>query len=454
MKDGRYEMSLPWKDGHLTLPDNYSLTCIRLGSTLRRLKRTPEILREYDKVIRDQEERGIIEAVNAALTTDNIHYLPHREIIRTDKQTTKLRIVFDASAKKDGPSLNDYIHAGPSLSPLLMGIMLRFRCFKVALVADIEKPFLMIGVEENDRNVLRFLWIDDIDSDHPKVVTKRCTRLVFGVSCSPFLLNATLRYHTNKYAVADPEFVQRFLEALYVDDLTSGDQSVEGAYELFLKSKLRMLEAGFNLRKWSSNSEELIERIRDSDCSEYEDQETRLVTEDDNSYARAKLGVDDEINEEIEHKVLGLLWNHSTDELIIDFKPILDVAANLPVTKRTVLKVTAQVYDPLGWISPTIVVMKVLFQKICESKGDWDDELTPELKESYERWLKELNSIGTIKLSRCYFSGNDLETASIELHGFSDASSYVYPAAAYIRIVYRNNVRVLVAAKTRASSPT
>ena len=188
MKDGRYEVSLPWKDGHPTLPDNYRLTCIRLGSTLRRLQRTPEILREYDKVIRDQEERGIIEAVNPALTTDNIHYLPHREIIRTDKQTTKLRIVFDASAKKDGPSLNDCIHAGPSLSPLLMDIMLRFRCFKVALVADIEKAFLMIGVEENDRNVLRFLWIDDIDSDHPKVVTKRCTRLVFGVSCSPFLL--------------------------------------------------------------------------------------------------------------------------------------------------------------------------------------------------------------------------------------------------------------------------
>ncbi len=60
----------------------------------------------------------------------------------------------------------------------------------------------------------------------------------------------------------------------------------------------------------------------------------------------------------------------------------------------------------------------------------------------------------TIKLSRCYFSGNDLETASIELHGFSDASSYVYAAAAYIRIVYPSNVRVLVAAKTRASSPT
>jgi hypothetical protein len=452
MKDGRYEVSLPWKDGHPTLPDNYNLSCTRLGSTLRRLRRTPEILREYDRVIRDQEKKGIIEAVNPTLTSNKIHYLPHREIIRTDKQTTKLRIVFDASAKKDGPSLNDCIHAGPSLSPLLMDVMLRFRCFKVALVADIEKAFLMIGVDENDRDALRFLWIDDVDSEHPKVVTKRFTRLVFGVSSSPFLLNATLRYHINKYTVADPEFVRRFLEALYVDDLTSGDQSVEEAYQLFLKSKLRMLEAGCNLRKWTSNSSELIERIRESDCAGYEAQETRSVIEDDHSYTSTTLGVDHEINEEIEHKVLGLLWNPRTDELIIDFKPILEVAANLPVTKRTVLKVTAQVYDPLGWISPIIVDMKVLFQKICEMKGDWDDELTPELKESYERWLKELSNAGTVKLSRCYFNGNDLETASIELHGFSDASSYAYAAAVYIRIVYPSDIRVvLVAAKTRVA---
>ncbi len=108
----------------------------------------------HDKVIRDQQEKGIIETVNPDETSEKVHYLPHREIIRTDKQTTKLRVVFDASAKKDGPSLNDCIHAGSALPPLLMD---RFRCVKIALVADIEKAFLMIAVDENDWDALRFL---------------------------------------------------------------------------------------------------------------------------------------------------------------------------------------------------------------------------------------------------------------------------------------------------------
>ena len=90
---------------------------------------------------------------------------------------------------------------------------------------------------------------------------KRFTRLVFGVSSSPFLLNATLKYHLNKYAVSDPEFV-KILKALYMDDLSTGGQTVNETYKLFLKTKLRMLEDGFNMRKWSSNSRELVDKIK------------------------------------------------------------------------------------------------------------------------------------------------------------------------------------------------
>ena len=160
--------------------------------------------------------------------------MPHREVVQSDKQTTKLRIVFEASPKRDSPSLNDCLHAGPPLTPLLMDIMMRFGCHQIALVGDIEKALLMFGVNEADRDVLRFLWVKDPFSSEPKVEIKRFTRLVFGVSSSPFLLNATLRHHMSKYALCDPEFVKKFLEALYVDDLSTG-------------------EAGFNMRKWSSN---------------------------------------------------------------------------------------------------------------------------------------------------------------------------------------------------------
>ena len=278
---------------------------------------------------------------------------------------------------------------------------MRFRCFKFALVGDIEKAFLMVGVDAADRDALRFLWVQDPFAKEPKVEVKRFTRLVFGVSSSPFLLNATLKYHLNKYAVSDPEFVKKILKALYVDDLTTGGQTVNETYKLFLKTKLRMLEAGFNMRKWSSNSRELVDKIKSADYREEEvNLEPKKLKEDDRTYATTTLGTDHEVNEEREHKVLGITWDHDSDELIIDLSQIIKSSQNLPVTKRTVLKLTAQVYDPLGWISPVLIEMKLLFQKICQTKGDWDEELSLDLKQRYEKWITELKNVGSVRIPR------------------------------------------------------
>ena len=85
---------------HPALPDNYSLSYSRLASLITCLRKTPAVLREYDSVIRDQESKGIIENVGVE-PPGKVHYLPHREVVRSDKQTTKLRIVFDASSKKN-----------------------------------------------------------------------------------------------------------------------------------------------------------------------------------------------------------------------------------------------------------------------------------------------------------------------------------------------------------------
>ena len=123
---------------------------------------------------------------------DKIHYLPHHAVVRQDKETTKVRVVYDALARSNGPSFNDCLHPGPKFD---QRILLRFRLHRVALIADIEKAFLMVSVAKDDRDSLRFLWIDDILKENPEVVTFRFTRVVFGVSSSPFLLNATIRYH-------------------------------------------------------------------------------------------------------------------------------------------------------------------------------------------------------------------------------------------------------------------
>ena len=120
---------------------------------------------EYDKIITEQKNLNIVEKVTD-YEVSATRYLPHRPVIREDKETTKTRIVFDASCKRrvEGPSLNDIIEAGPSLKPLLTDVLLRFRSLNYVLVADIEKAFHQISLNPNHRNLVRFLLFKNIEN--------------------------------------------------------------------------------------------------------------------------------------------------------------------------------------------------------------------------------------------------------------------------------------------------
>ena len=170
LKDNRYEVRLPFKEGHPLIEDNYVLSYNRLKSLSRKLRKTPGILKEYDDVIRNQFELGIIEEVTELAEMGEVTYLPHRAVIREDKQTTKPRAVFNASAKNAGPSLNDCMYKGPCLIPLSYDMLLRLRINNVATVADIKQAFLQISVVPMDRDYLRFLWWQDAFDDKPEVV--------------------------------------------------------------------------------------------------------------------------------------------------------------------------------------------------------------------------------------------------------------------------------------------
>ena len=116
----------------------------------------------------------------------NVHYLPHHAVIRRDAETTKLRIVYDASSKetKNGTSLNDCLHTGPSLNPLLFDILIRFRENKTVLVEDIEKAFSWnVAVDLEDRDSLRFSWVEDARDSHLSVVAYRFLSRRFWVKC-------------------------------------------------------------------------------------------------------------------------------------------------------------------------------------------------------------------------------------------------------------------------------
>ncbi|GFY55292.1 integrase catalytic domain-containing protein [Trichonephila inaurata madagascariensis] len=130
----------------------------------------PVYFSEYSKVLEDYRKENIIESVteeNEILSEDNCFYLPHRAVIREDKTTTRLRVVFDASSHSKGQlSLNDCLHTGFNLLPDLFLLLIRFRIYSVVVTADIKQAFLQIEIHEEDRNYTRFLWTADPENSN------------------------------------------------------------------------------------------------------------------------------------------------------------------------------------------------------------------------------------------------------------------------------------------------
>lgn len=288
------------------------------------------MLKQYDYIIRDQIKRGIVQPVQNPDTAEvgKVHYLRHHAIVWQYKETTKLRVVYNASARPDGPSLNNCLYTGPKFDQRIMDILQRFHTFNIALAADIEKAFLMIFTSERDRDVLRFLWVDDVLKDQPSLCVFCFTRVVFGVSSSPFLLNATIRHHLNKYFPSHPQLVKTLAQSIYVDDIVSGANNDDDAYLLYIESKGLLKAGGFNLRKLITNSSHLQEKINRDERVLH----TSKTSELEKTYTSSTLGKTQSLHTG-EQKILGICWNDSADHLVIDVCNVAHLARELEPTK-------------------------------------------------------------------------------------------------------------------------
>ena len=216
------------------------------------------------------------------------------------RDTAKVRVVYDTSCKVFGPSLNDCLHVGPSLNPLLLDILLRFRVHEVAVTADVEKAFLNIEIDPEHRDFLRFLWVDDVDKESPEIKLIRFTRVVFGVNASPFILNATIRHHVNICMLNDNAFALEVLKSLYVDDFASGAKDVNKAFSLSKEIKLCPKSGRFNMRKRNSNSVSLLQSLK---------QDAAFSGDFATNSKVFKQGT------EREQRILGMLWNPNQDDI-------------------------------------------------------------------------------------------------------------------------------------------
>ena len=188
---------------------------------------------------------------------------------------------------------------------------------------------------------------------------------MFGVSTSPFLLNATLNYHIEKYWNVDPVFVDQFTRCVYVDDIVTGSHSDDSAYEFYLKSKLHLSEANFNLRKFVTNSVDLCVSIREKERELNPDNSSRPV---EACSSQVDVYDSDSDVKTTEVQVLGLCWDFISDTLHFSIDHVARLMKDMHPTKRNVVSLATRFFDPLGVISPITVRFKLLSQALCREK--------------------------------------------------------------------------------------
>nr|CAD2193096.1 unnamed protein product [Meloidogyne enterolobii] len=408
--DGRYQVALPFNENIQFLPSNYHHAKVRLVGTIKKLQKLG-LVEEYQKIIDEQLQRGMIERIeNPGEAQGPVHYLPHRAVVRTDKAFTKVRIVMDASAKPPGqpnaPSLNNCLYTGPLLLKQLVGILLRFRFLNKVLLADIEKAFLQLGVREMDRDCTRFLWLNnpkDIDPAqiiYSKCIVYRFCRVSFGLTVSPFLLNATLQEHLKLY---DSPLARSVEQNLYMDNIMIKLENDDDIEKICSKAKEIFSAAGMRLREFFGAPREAFGSVPEEDLA------PNLT----------------------ETKIFGLKWVLDQELLIIEFPKIFNFT-----TKRELLSTIAKVYDPLGLISPALIPAKLLMQKVVEDNYNWDDKIN---EEHYNNLLSVLQSWqengAPIKMSFPRKLALALQDdGKREYHCFTDASGVGFGCAIYARL--------------------
>ena len=222
VRKGRYK----WNPLEL-FTNNYDVALVRIKSQEKSLKRKgPEVIEAYNKIFQEYEKKNYIRQVPQS-EVEKQWFLPHFPVVKEDRVTTKVRVVFDAAAKHDGKSLNDAIWPGPKLQRDLVDVLTRFRRAPVALSADISEMLLQVELQEKDRPYHRFLWRDFDTSREPDVYEFQ--RLLFGNTASPFCSQYVFQTHAKTHALDFPQAASTVEDSMFVDDVLDSCETVESA---------------------------------------------------------------------------------------------------------------------------------------------------------------------------------------------------------------------------------
>ncbi|XP_047040813.1 uncharacterized protein LOC124645111 [Helicoverpa zea] len=228
-EDGRYVVPMLLKEEHEQLGDSHRTALSRLHNLEKRFLHHEDLKHDYGEFMQEYQDLHHMHQIEPS-DTDFRYLIPHHCVIRPASTSTRLRVVFDASAKtSSGISLNDIVYTGPKLQNDIVDIITKFRLHKVVFTADVSKMYRNIELRPEDRKYQHILWrsstCDEVREYELKTVT-------YGVSSSPFLAIRTLHQLANDHGASWPEAASILRHDTFMDDVTAGAPSVEAALNL------------------------------------------------------------------------------------------------------------------------------------------------------------------------------------------------------------------------------
>lgn len=397
--DGRFVVRFPLKVDKTRITNNKNRALHCLYRMEKHCDSTTWV--EYVKFMREYEQLGHMTLIPPNEVNLPAYYIPHHAVLRPNAVTTKLRVVFNASSSDGaGLSLNEASMIGPKVQPDLFDTLLRFRLWKVAYSADIEKMFRQIVVDQRDRDYQRILWREN---KKQPVREYRLATVTYGHAPSPYLSTKCLQVLARD--VEDPKVSDLILNSFYMDDLLGGaDNELEAIKAREAVHKI-LCSAGFRLRKYISNSDLLLKSIKNEDTAI--DQNSKCLESETAS-------------------ILGLEWKPQPDVFTVKLQLDNEVQS---LTKKTLLSEIYKVFDPLGLCVPITIKGKLMMQAVWKEGIEWNSLVSNDLKAHYLEYRTELKELSKFEAPR--YCGS--QQHDIQIIGFCDASASAYCAAVYCR---------------------
>lgn len=420
---GRFSVPLPFRQSKPNFIDTYSQAYRRFCMLESRFLKNSELYKKYANFMQDYLDSGHMSLVpQKDFRFSSAYYIPHHAVFKEQTSSSKIRVVFDASLRDiQGVSLNDTLFVGPKLQRDIFALLLSFRIFSYVFVCDIKQMYRQINVHPEFWNFQRILWRFSPSEPLQEYFLRT---VVYGVSSSPYLALRTLHELATQEEASFPRAAQAIRRQFYIDDGLIGSHDLESALSLQSELIEVMRRGGFELSKWASNHPKLLSHIAASEV-----QDSCSFDKDEPFFI----------------KILGLKWDPSSDVFSYTYVPL-----ERPCTKRNILSEVSRIFDPLGFVSPCLLLAKRLLQLLWESKVSWDDSPSKDIIEIWTKFKAEMPKLADIKIPR-HVGSNSI--SRLELHGFCDASQTGYASVVYFRVEDTlNNIKTfLVCAKCRVS---